>query len=129
MRKFVKKRIIHHLSYPKDVDRMLIPLLDTLNSIPGCRTLYSCDGHGREMFYITMGICSEHIFENVSRIFKENTPELEIEDGIGPDGLLDYERHLGIYSWRVGSSPYWKRKRFVKKMTNILNELVPYNLW
>jgi hypothetical protein len=111
------------------VDKMLVPLLDTLNSIPGCRTLYSCDGHGKESFYITMGICSEQVFEKVAKIFKENTPEFEIDDGIGPDGLLDYERHLGIYSWGVGSSPYWKRRRFIEKMTKIFKGLVPYNLW
>lgn len=125
----MKEKIIHRLRYPKDVDRMLTPLLDTINSIPGCRTLYSCDGHGKEAFYITMGICSSKVYKKIVGAFKENTPELEIDEGPGPDGLLDYELNLGVYSWFVGSLPYWKRKRFIERMTKALTELVPYNLW
>ena len=128
----MKKRIIHHLDYPKDVDKMLVPLLDVLNSIPGCRTLYSCDGHGKESFYISMGICSDAAFSGISRIFKEMVAEFnefEIDDGVGPDGITRYERHLGIYSWDVGSLPYKKRKNFIKRFSEALKELVPYNMW
>jgi hypothetical protein len=128
----MKKRIIHHLDYPKDVDKMLVPLLDVLNSIPGCRTLYSCSGHGKESIYISMGICSDAAFSEISRIFKEMMAEFnefEIDDGVGPDGITRYERHLGIYSWAVGSLPYKKRKNFIKRFSEALMELVPYNMW
>jgi len=42
------------MNYPDDIDKELIPLLDSMNSIPGIRTLFSCCGHGRRdgEFYI-----------------------------------------------------------------------------
>ena len=45
-KKWYKSRDHRKFTYPKDVDKELVPMLDVFNNIPGVRTVYSCCRHG-----------------------------------------------------------------------------------
>jgi hypothetical protein len=131
-------KIIHHLEYPKDVDRMMVPLLDALNSIPGCRTMYSCDGHGWSQFYVAMAVCSKKVHDAVARWARRNIPDVEVVSDYQTDtpscgycvmGRTEYERSMGIYSVGIGEMKYGKRKRTIGRLVESLMPLVPDNLW
>lgn len=48
------KKKLTKFEYPKDIDKELIPLLDTIGSVPGLRPLFSCCGHRYKEFLISL---------------------------------------------------------------------------
>lgn len=123
------KRLIHHLNYPKDTDKIMVGILDVLNSIPGCRTLYSCQGHGREPLYICLSFTCGHTERLVREIFSDNIKDLEVETELKPNGVYSFETFLGLYSLEVGTSPLVERRKMISKLKKELVELVPVNWW
>ena len=126
----MKKRLIHHLDYPEDVDKELIPLLDTINSIPGVRTRYSCCGHGNMEFYLMLSVSCDEAANALSIKFSKMGISVEY-DGIHFNNpyTAPYECDFRVGSWKIGTSSPAKRKRIFGNMVKSLNELVPKNDW
>ena len=66
-------------TYPNDVDKELVPMLDVFNNIPGVRTEYSCSGHDGNTWYITFK-CSSEFVTNVILNYFTDTPKLDDDD-------------------------------------------------
>ena len=66
-------------TYPNDVDKELVPMLDVFNNIPGVRTEYSCSGHDGNTWYITFK-CSSEFVKNVILNYFTDTPKLDDDD-------------------------------------------------
>ena len=126
----MKKRIIHHLEYPSDVDKELIPLLDVLNSIPGVRTRYSCCGHGNDEFYLLLAVSCERAARMVIEKFEKFGFFVDY-NGIRWENpyMAPYECDLRVGSWEVGRKKARERKSFILKIRSSIEELVPRNGW
>lgn len=127
------KKLLHSFSYPSDIDKIMIPLLDAINSIPGCRTLYSCSGHGLEPFYVCIGVCNLILLDTLVDWFTINmdkSTEITTNYKDSPYGLLSYEKNLGIYSMKIGQLPEKKQISIINKLTKkIIDEFVPFSTW
>lgn len=66
------RKIIQNFIYPKDVDKELIPMLNIINSIPGVRTVFSCCGHGKNDFYLSLAYTSCQTRSFIDNIFQRN---------------------------------------------------------
>ena len=66
-------------TYPNDVDKELVPMLDVFNNIPGVSTEYSCSGHDGNTWYITFK-CSSEFVTNVILNYFTDTPKLDDDD-------------------------------------------------
>ena len=83
----------------------MVPLLDILNSIPGCRTLRSCEGHGTGPFYVSLAICARFFAYKFKYWLKKMIPDVEFDSKDAPNGLLDYELFMRVSSKEIGSLP------------------------
>ena len=84
-------------SYPKDMDKEMIDFMDVLNNIPGCRTMYSCQGHKRGQWYFVANCCNETSLSAIRDYFENRQKagkNIEIVEG----------RELGI----ISQIPEWK---------------------
>lgn len=70
-----RKPDVQSFRYPKDIDSELVPLLNTINSVPGLRTMFCCSGHGRESFYVMIACCNKEIAKYVFDIFNLPYPK------------------------------------------------------
>ena len=70
-----QKPDLQRFKYPKDIDTELVPLLDTINSVPGLRTMFCCSGHGKEPFYMMIACCNKEIAKHVFDIFNLPYPK------------------------------------------------------
>lgn len=143
----VKKRLIQHFSYPKDIDQEMVPLLDVINSIPGVRTMYCCCGHGKESWYLSLSFTSiaalmavEHWFDprhtsNYERLhsltesaetcthyvytrYRFETTNAELP-----------EYTVAFYSEELGMTSASKRKQEIKRMCKYFSNFVPVKHW
>jgi len=121
-------RRIYHVDYPADVDQRMIPLLDVLNSIPGCRTLRSREGNGADPFYVSLAICSRFFAYKFKLWLKKTIPDVEFDSKDAPNGLLDYELFMRVSSREIGMLPDEKRLEMIGKLTSGLMDFVPEDL-
>lgn len=84
LRKWYKGKDHRKLSYSKDVDKELVPMLDVFNNIPGVRTIYSCCGHGYPGWYMTFKTTSDYMYRELYRYFTKQG------DGLGLFPVVDF---------------------------------------
>lgn len=106
----------------------MIPLLDVLNSIPGCRTLRSREGNGTGPFYVSLAICSRFFAYRFKTWLKKMVPDVEFDSNNAPNGLLDYELFMRASSREIGSLSEEKRLESIEKLTTGLMDFVPEDL-
>lgn len=97
------------MNYPNDMDNEMILLCDALNSIESVETKFSCCGHGKETWYVSMKVenisVMHYIIERFSKVgelqfhfvFFDNDP---------------YRGHLGIYSEPLGMMSDFMRNAY-----------------
>lgn len=152
------KKKLTKFEYPKDIDKELIPLLDTIGSVPGLRPLFSCCGHRYKEFYLVLGCSSEELVDEVLNIFTiPSRTKCRMPPGSGEDAsrvnqfkifsgpkykvildfpslhpnfaLMSYEYGIRIYSSKVGHLKAKERREVFKSLRNKFLALVPEKWW
>lgn len=152
------KKKLTKFEYPKDIDKELIPLLDTIGSVPGLRPLFSCCGHGYQEFYLVLGCSSKELADKVLNIFAiTSRTKCRIAPGSGEGisrinqikifsgprykvfldfpslhpnfALMPYEYGIRIYSTKVGYLKTKERREVFKSLRNKFLTLVPEKWW
>lgn len=133
-KKMCKGKWIQHFQYSDDMDQELIELMDVLNSIPGCRTLYSCWGHGgidASSWYFVVHCCNGVTYSLLREYFGTRNFEVDEDQAIAkqelPSGIP--EKKLAIYSSDLGMKSEIERWRTYKSMCQDLIQLVPPKSW
>ena len=131
-------------TYPNDVDKELVPMLDVFNNIPGVRTEYSCSGHDGNTWYITFK-CSSEFVTNVILNYFTDTPKLDDDDPLNRLRTnLEYEvfydehqdsynivpeKNIAIYCKELGEMTEKKRMNEYKKICEFFSKLTPHYGW
>ena len=131
-------------TYPNDVDKELVPMLDVFNNIPGVRTEYSCSGHDGNTWYITFK-CSSEFVKNVILNYFTDTPKLDDDDPLNRLRTnLEYEvvydehqdsynivpeKNIAIYCKELGEMTEKKRMNEYKKICEFFSKLTPHYGW
>ena len=131
-------------TYPNDVDKELVPMLDVFNNIPGVRTEYSCSGHDGNTWYITFR-CSSEFVTNVILNYFTDTPKLDDDDPLNRLRTnLEYEvvydehqdsynivpeKNIAIYCKELGEMTEKKRMNEYKKICEFFSKLTPHYGW
>ena len=139
-------KLIVSLEYPGDVDLELLPLLDLLNSVPGVGTLFSCCGHGRKSFYISLAFTSsqarslvenglqaiKHIDCKIADYQEDCFPHARftVEDFYTKNlNSIIFENCVGFYSQELGMKKKAERIKDYKRMCKFIMKLVPEKHW
>lgn len=140
------EKIIQKFKYPKDVDKELIPMLNIINSIPGVRTLFSCCGHGKNDFYLSLAYTScqtrsfiDNIFQRNGCVIKGFNDEDSTNKYICKFRILDthcsltndiiFENNVSYYSEELGLMNKKDRLKEYEKICYFLIKLVPNECW
>ena len=131
-------------TYPNDVDKELVPMLDVFNNIPGVRTEYSCSGHDGNTWYITFKCSSEFVTTVILNYFTD-TPKLDDDDPLNRLRTnLEYEvfydenqdsynivpeKNIAIYCKELGEMTEKKRMNEYKKICEFFSKLTPHYGW
>lgn len=96
LRKWYKGKDHRKLSYSKDVDKELVPMLDVFNNIPGVRTIYSCCGHGYLGWYMTFKTTSDYMYRELYRYFTKQGDGLGLFPGVDFNVETDKSEQCGL---------------------------------
>ena len=144
LKKWYKNSNHRKFTYPNDVDKELVPMLDVFNNIPGVRTEYSCSGHDGNTWYITFK-CSSEFVTNVILNYFTDTPKLDDDDPLNRLRTnLEYEvfydehqdsynivpeKNIAIYCKELGEMTEKKRMNEYKKICEFFSKLTPHYGW
>ena len=132
-KKMLAGKNFQRFSYPKDMDKEMIDFMDVLNSIPGCRTLYCCQGHGHGSWYFVANCCNMFPYKAIRSYFqKEQKYNSKIEIIEGCDSSLDdlfRELQIAVYDESFDKMTLTKKKAAYKKMCEYFLEYVPRKHW
>ena len=121
-------------SYPKDMDKEMIDFMDVLNNIPGCRTMYSCQGHHQGGWYFVANCCNEislacirDYFENKQ---KAGMPNIEILEGRELGIISEIpELTIAVYDKSFDAQTLEKKKAAYADMCRHFLKYVPRRHW
>ena len=132
-KKMLAGKNFQRFSYPKDMDKEMIDFMDVLNSIPGCRTLFCCQGHGHGSWYFVANCCNMFPYKAIRSYFqKEQKYNSKIEILEGCDSSLDdlfRELQIAVYDESFDKMTLAKKKAAYKKMCEYFLEYVPRKHW
>ena len=129
----LESKNFQRFSYPKDMDKEMIDFMDVLNNIPGCRTLYCCQGHGFGHWYFVANCCNMFPYKAIRSYFQEkqkHNSKIEIIEGC--DSSLDdlfKELQIAVYDKSFDKMTLAKKKAAYKKMCEYFLEYVPRKHW
>lgn len=129
----LESKNFQRFSYPKDMDKEMIDFMDVLNNIPGCRTLYCCQGHGFGHWYFVANCCNMFPYKAIRSYFQEkqkHNSKIEIIEGC--DSSLDdlfKELQIAVYDKSFDKMTLAKKKAAYKKMCKHFLKLVPRKHW
>ena len=129
----LESKNFQRFSYPKDMDKEMIDFIDVLNNIPGCRTLYCCQGHGFGHWYFVANCCNMFPYKAIRSYFQEkqkHNSKIEIIEGC--DSSLDdlfKEFQITVYDKSFDKMTLAKKKAAYKKMCEYFLEYVPRKHW
>ena len=129
----LESKNFQRFSYPKDMDKEMIDFIDVLNNIPGCRTLYCCQGHGFGHWYFVANCCNMFPYKAIRSYFQEkqkHNSKIEIIEGC--DSNLDNlfkELQITVYDKSFDKMTLAKKKAAYKKMCEYFLEYVPRKHW
>lgn len=96
LRKWYKGKDHRKLSYSKDVDKELVPMLDVFNNIPGVRTIHSCCGHGYHGWYMTFKTTFDYMYRELYRYFTKQGDGLGLFPGVDFNVETDKSEQCGL---------------------------------
>ena len=129
----LESKNFQRFSYPKDMDKEMIDFIDVLNNIPGCRTLYCCQGHGDGAWYFVTNCCNMFPYKAIRSYFQEkqkHNSKIEILEGC--DSNLDNlfkELQIAVYDKSFDKMTLAKKKIAYRKMCEHFLKLVPRKHW
>ena len=129
----LESKNFQRFSYPKDMDKEMIDFIDVLNNIPGCRTLYCCQGHGFGHWYFVANCCNMFPYKAIRSYFQEkqkHNSKIEILEGC--DSNLDNlfkELQIAVYDKSFDKMTLAKKKIAYKKMCEHFLKYVPRKHW
>lgn len=129
----LESKNFQRFSYPKDMDKEMIDFIDVLNNIPGCRTLYCCQGHGDGAWYFVANCCNMFPYKAIRSYFQEkqkHNSKIEIIEG--SDSNLDNlfkELQIAVYDKSFDKMTLAKKKIAYRKMCEHFLKLVPRKHW
>ena len=129
----LESKNFQRFSYPKDMDKEMIDFIDVLNNIPGCRTLYCCQGHGFGHWYFVANCCNMFPYKAIRSYFQEkqkHNSKIEILEGC--DSNLDNlfkELQITVYDKSFDKMTLAKKKAAYKKMCEHFLKYVPRKHW
>ena len=129
----LESKNFQRFSYPKDMDKEMIDFIDVLNNIPGCRTLYCCQGHGFGHWYFVANCCNMFPYNAIRSYFQEkqkHNSKIEILEGC--DSSLDdlfKELQITVYDKSFDKMTLAKKKIAYRKMCEHFLKLVPRKHW
>ena len=129
----LESKNFQRFSYPKDMDKEMIDFIDVLNNIPGCRTLYCCQGHGDGAWYFVANCCNMFPYKAIRSYFQEkqkHNSKIEIIEG--SDSNLDNlfkELQITVYDKSFDKMTLAKKKIAYRKMCEHFLKLVPRKHW
>lgn len=129
----LESKNFQRFSYPKDMDKEMIDFMDVLNNIPGCRTLYCCQGHGFGHWYFVANCCNMFPYKAIRSYFQEkqkHNSKIEIIEGC--DSSLDdlfKELQIAVYDKSFDKMTLAKKKIAYKKMCEHFLKYVPRKHW
>lgn len=136
MRYLTKKMIagkhFQRFNYPNDIDEEMIDLMDVLNNIPGCRTMYSCQGHGHGQWYFVVYCCNGQVEFEIEDYFGMKR-HLEVRSGsmASPtiNGCKIKERSVAVYDRQFDKQTSAEKKKAYSEMCMHLLQFVPREFW
>ena len=132
-KKMLAGKNFQRFSYPKDMDKEMIDFMDVLNSIPGCRTLFCCQGHGHGSWYFVANCCNMFPYKAIRSYFQKEQKRIsKIEILEGCDSSLDdlfRELQIAVYDKSFDKMTLAKKKAAYKKMCEHFLEYVPRKHW
>ena len=129
----LESKNFQRFSYPKDMDKEMIDFIDVLNNIPGCRTLYCCQGHGFGHWYFVANCCNMFPYKAIRSYFQEkqkHNSKIDIIEGC--DSSLDdlfKELQITVYDKSFDKMTLAKKKIAYRKMCEHFLEYVPRKHW
>ena len=129
----LESKNFQRFSYPKDMDKEMIDFMDVLNNIPGCRTLYCCQGHGFGHWYFVANCCNMFPYKAIRSYFQEkqkHNSKIEIIEGC--DSSLDdlfKELQIAVYDKSFDKMTLAKKKIAYRKMCEHFLKYVPRKHW
>ena len=129
----LESKNFQRFSYPKDMDKEMIDFIDVLNNIPGCRTLYCCQGHGDGARSFVANCCNMFPYKAIRSYFQEkqkHNSKIEILEGC--DSNLDNlfkELQITVYDKSFDKMTLAKKKIAYRKMCEHFLKLVPRKHW
>ena len=130
-KKMLAGRAFQRFAYPADMDEEIVDLMDTINNIPGCRTVYSCQGHGYGDWYFVVYCCNvqsetalQHYFEQEQhmKVLTDNVLHVMTDCPI-------HEWSVSVYSKDFDKMSAAKRKQAYAEMCKYLLQYVPRQSW
>lgn len=133
-KKMLEYKNFQRFSYPKDMDKEMIDFMDVLNNIPGCRTMYSCQGHHQGGWYFVANCCNEislacirDYFENKQ---KAGMPNIEILEGRELGIISEIpELTIAVYDKSFDAQTLTKKKAAYADMCRHFLKYVPRRHW
>lgn len=130
-KKMLAGRAFQRFAYPADMDKEIVDLMDTINNIPGCRTAYSCQGHGYGDWYFVVYCCNNQS-EAVLQHYFEQKQHMKVLTSSVLQVMTDcpiYERSVSVYSKDFDKMSAAKRKQTYVEMCKHLLQYVPRQSW
>lgn len=137
-KKWYKSRDHRKFTYPKDVDKELVPMLDVFNNIPGVRTVYSCCGHGYPGWYMMFYTASDYMANVLEDYFRTKgmgklDSSLEFQVERCDEGWKDWnpvpENRITIYCDNLGMMKTEARRKEYAKVCEFFSQYAPRREW
>ena len=137
-KKWYRSRDHRKFTYPKDVDKELVPMLDVFNNIPGVRTVYSCCGHDKPGWYMMFYTASYYMAGVLEDYFKTKgmgklDQSLEFQVNRCDDGWKNWntvpESRITIYCDNLGMMKTEARRKEYMKMCEFFSGFAPRREW
>ena len=116
------------------MDKEMIDFMDVLNNIPGCRTMYSCQGHHQGGWYFVANCCNEISLACIRDYFenkrKAGMPNIEILEGRELGIISEIpELTIAVYDKSFDAQTLAKKKAAYADMCRHFLKYVPRRHW
>lgn len=130
LKKWYRGKDHRKFTYPDDVDKELVPMLDVFNNIPGVRTAYSCSGHGFPGWYLDFRTTSDFMYSVLCNFFLNYGDGLTFRIDIALNGTnLVPERRITVYCDSLGMMKASDRRKHYSRICKFFSDFSPSSDW
>lgn len=129
-KEMIGRKRFQRFTYPRDMDEEMVDLMDVINNIPGCRTAYSCQGHGYGGWYFTVFCSNETAVVNINQLFTRRGCEIIQGSSSSIITGSDIPEHeMSIYDKQFDKQTASQKKKAYVEMCNFLIKFIPDETW